>query len=203
MTSSAGPRTEPGTESEQSAVGEVPDTPPRRSWSRSARDLVLSLLVIIGMVAVIVALVPFPNSVPRQAVDVAAAARGSTGRLGFAPAVPGSLPSGWTATNVGVRRSADGITTWHIGYLTPDGHYASIEQAAEVTPRWLEIMDSGAVPVGTETVDGTTWERRYKDVRDVVALLHRGKDRTTLVTSKNGGTANAVTLARGIPVISR
>jgi hypothetical protein len=90
--------------------------------------------------------------------------------------------------------------TWHIGYLTADGHYTSIEQAAKVTARWEEILTSGGTPKQPQTIDGTTWEQKFKDVRDVYSLIHRGPSRTTLVTSKGGGLQNAEVLARSIPV---
>jgi hypothetical protein len=162
-----------------------------------------TLLVILGIVLVIFLAVPRPNSMPPRNIDVPAAAEGARTRLGFAPAVPVGLPSGWTPTSADVRDSGDGIMTWHIGYLTADGHYASIEQAAKVTPRWEEILTSGGAPRPAQTIDGTTWDQRYKDVRDVYALIHRGQGRTTMVTSKGGGLANAAVLARSIPVSLR
>lgn len=174
----------------------------RRGLKRSAADMVRSMAVIVGIVAVIVLVVPRPSQTPQRSVDVAMVARGAALSLSFSPAVP-QVPAGWTATSAEVRNSADGITTWHVGYLTADGHYASIEQAAKVTPRWEEIMDSGGLPRDPQTIDGTTWEQRYKDVRDVYALIHRGAGRTTMVTSKGGGPEHAAALARGIPASLR
>lgn len=165
--------------------------------------MVRSLLVIVGIVVVIVLAVPRPSQTPQRSVDVTSIAGGAVGRLGFEPAVPVGLPAGWVATSADVRDSANGITTWHIGYLTADGHYASIEQAARVTGRWEEILTSGGTPEEPQTIDGTTWEQRYKDVRSVHALIHRGPGRTTMVTSKDGGLDNAAVLARSIPAALR
>lgn len=203
MSATANPGTEPGTESEQDIAGEGLGGPQSRPSRPSAQGIVVSSLVILGIAAGFTMLLPRPNSVPRHIVDVAQAAAGAGARLGFVPAVPAGLPPGWTATSAAVRDSADGITTWHIGYVTSDGHYASIEQAAEVTSRWEEIMDSGGTPIAPQTVDGTVWEQRYKDVRDVVALIHRGGSSTIMVTSKGGGLANATVLARSIPAPAR
>lgn len=192
------------------AEGDVADAPPedpgtrrRRALRQSATDMVRSLLVIIAIVVVIVLAVPRPSSTPARNVNVESIARGVAPDLGFEPAVPRGLPTGWTATQADVRNSADGIRTWHIGYLTPDGHYASVEQAAKVTPRWEEIMTSGGTPLAAQTIDGSTWEQRYKDVRDVYSLIHRGPTRTTLITSKGGGLANAAVLARSVPATLR
>jgi Protein of unknown function (DUF4245) len=161
--------------------------------------MVLSMLAVLALVLFFVLLVPRPNAQPTRAVDVAAAARNAAGQLSFPPAVPQGLPAGWVPTSAGVRDSADGIKTWHIGYLTADGRNASIEQAAHPTEEWEVIMDSGGTERPSRDVDGTTWEQRFKDVRDVTALIHRGPERTTMVTSKGGGLPNAELLARAIP----
>ncbi|HEY6798165.1 MAG TPA: DUF4245 domain-containing protein [Kineosporiaceae bacterium] len=177
-----------------------PDRGPRATH---VRHLALSVLLVLALATAIWAMVPRPNSLPIHDVDVAGAARLSAPGLSFAPAVPRGLPPGWVPTSAGVRASADGVRTWHVGFSTPEGHYASIEQAARVTDQWESIMDSGGVTRPAQVVDGTTWEQRFKDVRDVTALIHRGEERTTMVTSKGGGLANAEVLARSIPATLR
>jgi len=171
-----------------------------RGLKKSVADMLRSLAVIAGIVAVLVLVVPRPNSVPLVAVDVVATAEGAAKTLGWQPAIPQNLPAGWKATNAYVNNSGEGILTWHIGYLTADGHYASLEQAAKVTARWEEILTSGGTSRQPQTIDGTIWEQKYKDVRDVYALIHRGPGRTTMVTSKAGGLQNAEILARSLPV---
>jgi hypothetical protein len=198
-----------GSAPDPAAVEEAPPIPAgvqdpverrRRALKKSAADMLRSLAVVAAIVAVIVLAVPRPTSVPWATADVDSAAKGAVATLQWEPAVPQNLPPGWKARNVYISRSADGILTWHIGYLTADGHYASIEQAAEVTARWEEILTSGGTPKQPQTIDGTTWEQKFKDVRDVCSLIHRGPSRTTLVTSKGGGLQNAEVLARSIPV---
>ena len=161
------------------------------------------MVVIILLAGAIWALVPRPNAEPLRAVDVAGAAARATGRLRFAPAVPQGLPAGWVPTSAGLRDSGDGVVTWHIGYVTPDGHYASIEQTAHANDQWEVIMDSGGAERPARVVDGTTWAQRFKDVRDVTALIHREQERTTMVTSKGGGLPSAEILARSIPATQR
>lgn len=183
-----------------------PDDPPgpaerhRQGLKKSAADMLRSLAVIVGIVVVIVLAVPRPTSVAHPTADVAAAAKGAAITLGWEPAVPQDLPAGWSATSAYIDDSGSGTLTWHVGYLTADGHYASIEQAAKVTDRWEEILTSGGTSRDPRTIDGTTWQQRFKDVRDVHALIHHGESRTTIVTSKGGGLQNAEVLARSIPV---
>jgi len=175
----------------------------REALRLSVRDMVASMVVIAALVVAMVALVPRPNAQPIRRVDVAATAQRAADRLTFVPAVPQGLPDGWVPTSADVRDSGDGITTWHIGYLTADGHNASVEQAAKVTPQWISIMDSGGVARPSQQIDGTSWVQHYKDVREVTALIHRTDGWTTMVTSKGGGLRNAQVLAEAIPASQR
>jgi hypothetical protein len=175
----------------------------RTGLKTSPPDMALSLLVIVTLVAVIFGLVPQPNAQPIRNVDIAQVAQRAAPRLGFVPAVPRGLPAGWVATSADVRDGGDGITFWHVGYQTPDGHYASIEQGLRVTREWISIMDSGGVPRPSQVVAGTTWVQHYKDVREVTALIHEVQGRTTMITSKGGGLRNASVLAAAVPAPQR
>ncbi len=170
----------------------------RSALQKSVADMLRSLLVILAIVAVIVLLVPRPSSVPQQDVDVAAAAAGAEPVLGFRPAVP-QVPQGWTPTSAEPRRGGDGIMTWHVGYLTPTGRYAGVEQAERSTFGWQNALTSGGEPVGTVTVAGRSWEHLYREDRDVTSLILRLPGRVTLVTSKQGGVPDASALAAAVP----
>ena len=164
--------------------------------------MVLSLAVIAAIAVGIVLLVPRPNGVAPVEVDVVSVAAGARAELGFSPAAPTDLPPGWRVTSAGIRHSIDGVTTWHVGYLTPSGGNASIEQAVRPSAQWEIILDSGGLDRPAVTVDGRSWEQRFKDVRHVTALIRRGATHVTMVTSKNGGLDEAVILAHGVPASS-
>ena len=182
--------------------GDQPSQRRRKALKQSVVDMLVTMAVIMGIVIGIVLLVPRPNAVPIQAVDVAPAAGVAAAQMGFTPAVPQGLPAGWVPTRADVRDSGGGVRTWHIDLQTPDGHYASIEQAVAPSKQWEIILDSGGTDRAPQVIDGRTWDQRFKDVRDVTALILRGTGHTTMVTSKGGGLANALTLARSIPASS-
>jgi hypothetical protein len=156
---------------------------------------VVTLLFVLGGIL----LVPRPNAVRLQTVDVPAAASAATSDLGFAPSVPTGL-SGWTATTAVVRhRGNSGILTWHVGFVTPQGNYAGVEQASRSTPRWENSLSSGGRKVGTVNVDGATWDHRERAERATTTLILRRPGRVTLITAKGGGLADAITLVRSLP----
>lgn len=180
--------------------GSAPGAARRRSALRqSVTDMLRTMAVILAIVAVIVLLVPRPTSVPQVRVDVAQAASEARSTMGFAPSVP-VLPAGWTPTQAEVRSGADGVVTWHVGFQTAGGRYAALEQAARSTYNWENILTSGGEKVGTVEVSGLDWEHVVRADRAVDALIHRGANRVTLVTSKEGGLAEATALAASLPV---
>jgi Protein of unknown function (DUF4245) len=161
--------------------------------------MIRTLLVVLAVVAVIWALVPRPSRIVQPGADVAGAAAAATQELGFAPLLPRGLPADWVPTEAAVRNAADGVKEFHIGYTSSQGQ-AGVEQATRLTARWLEINDAGGRLVGHVMIDGLRWEQRYQAERDYTSLLLRRPNQVILVTSKNGGLAQAELLVRALHV---
>ncbi|HET9658076.1 MAG TPA: DUF4245 family protein [Kineosporiaceae bacterium] len=150
------------------------------------------------LVAVLTLLVPRANSVPLETIDASAAARAAAAQLGFTPAVPVGLP-GWTVTIAGLRQGSDGILTWHLGLRTAAGNYAGVEQASTSSAAWVNTLSSGAGWTGFEDVAGHRWQYLVKAERSTTTLVLREPGRTTLVTAKSGGLADAERLIEALP----
>jgi hypothetical protein len=150
------------------------------------------------LVAALTLLIPRVNSVPLETIDAAAAAREAATTLGFLPAVPLGLP-GWTVTMAGLRRGTGGILTWHLGLRTAEGNYAGVEQASTSNVGWVNILSSGAGWAGFDDVAGYRWQYLVKTDRNTTTLVLREPGRTTLVTAKCGGPADAERLIAALP----
>ena len=201
MSTATGPQPEtPAPAPAGTTPGPVPQGVPRRrrgSWV----DLVRTMLVVLAFVALIVLLVPRPGQLPRPAVDVQQAATGLDSQLGFAPLVPQGLPAGWQANSAETRSSTDGVTSFHIGYLTPEGLYAGVDQAASAFPRhWLDVNNAGGDRLADVTLDGVVWQQYARTDRQYTSLLLERPGRVVLVTTKQGGLATASLLARALKV---
>ena len=157
---------------------------PRRRRGGTARDMVLSMLVILAVVGVVLLLLPRPNAVEQPAADVRSAAVAAARELSFDPVVPAALPEGWKPTSAYSRRSTDDVIAWHVGYLTPEGKYAAVEMAADATPRWVQAQTSDPRPTAARqrTVGGAQWQEFYREDRDRSTLLREDAGITTLVT---------------------
>lgn len=138
----------------------VPAQPAKRRGLGSVRSLVISMLVIMAAVVAWVAMVPRVREVSQPAVDVTSVAIQVRRATGWAISQP-QLPAGWKATSVRFQAAADGVKTWHAGYLSPEGHYVSIDQtqAGAATENWVSTMTSNGRPQGTLDAAGVTWRK--------------------------------------------
>lgn len=159
---------------------------PRRSYaSGSVANMIRSMLVIAGLVAVLIAVVPRVNTVTQPPVNVAAASVEVARESGWEISVPVGLPEGWKATSVRHVRSTDGLMTWHAGYQSPTGNYVALEQTKDATRGWVEAQTNRARRTGELEAAGRTWatyERTPKIQRSLLAQGTSDDGLTTLIT---------------------
>ena len=147
--------------------------------------MVRSLLVVGGLVALLIALVPRVNTISQPPVDVAAASVEVARESGWAISRPVGLPDGWKATSVRNVRSTDGLMTWHAGYQSPTGNYVALEQTKGATRGWIEAQTNRARQTGELDSAGRTWltyERTPKIQRSLLSKQASADGLTTLIT---------------------
>lgn len=181
-------------------MSETPARPARAGspTRRSVADMVRTLVVIVGVVAVLVLIVPRPNEVTQPDVDAAGAARTARTTLGFEPAVPVGLPAGWAARTATSQVGTDDVAMWSLQYRTPAGAYGAVRQARDATPGWEARQVTDGREDGTVTIAGRPWVVRSRTDRGITSWVLRAGDLTTIVT----GTASAAeleTLASRLP----
>ena len=172
----------------------VPDTaaatflqqPAARRGFGNLRSMVISMVVIMAAVLAWVAMVPRVREISQPAVDVTSVARQVRQETGWAISQP-RLPAGWKATNVRFD-SADGVSTWHAGYVSPDGHYLSIDQTgvAGAGDNWISARTSKGQAEGTLSAAGRTWHKLSS--REIIqrSLVSKGSDAADLTTVLSG-----------------
>ncbi|MEV7779305.1 DUF4245 domain-containing protein [Kitasatospora sp. NPDC088351] len=75
---------------------------------------------------------------------------------------PDGLSDQWRATSVTYQPAALGGgkgNAWHLGFVTPSGQYAAVEQSDLARDTVLGSTVAGGKPDGTSEVAGQTWER--------------------------------------------
>jgi hypothetical protein len=150
----------------------------RAPWT----SMVLSLAVVFGVVVALLLLVPRVNGVTQPPVDVRLGARAAAEQVSFEPAVPRGLPQGWRPTSVRTTRSTADVLTWHVGYQTPGGQYAAVEQGADAPFAWVRQQVNRAPQQGELTIAGQPWSRWVRSDKTQNSLVHTRGAVTTIVT---------------------
>lgn len=124
----------------------------------SVIGMVMALLVSVLAIVPVVLLNAAPKTdTYRPDVDVAAVAANAKPVAGFAPVVP-QLPAGYSPNYARwVSGTADGVSHWDVGYLTPAQQFVSVEQTASANPTWLADQVKKAPTTGTRSVGGVEW----------------------------------------------
>jgi len=174
------------TSTPDTAAGAPPQQPAARRSLGSLRSMVISMIVIMAAVLAWGAMVPRVREISRPAVEVKAVAMQARRDTGWAISQP-QLPVGWKATNVRFESAADGVRTWHAGYLSPDGHYLSIDQTAVsgASRTWISALTSNGLEEGTLSAAGRTWRRfssREAVQRSLVSTGSGDRDLTTVLS---------------------
>ncbi|MGZ4609245.1 MAG: DUF4245 domain-containing protein [Actinomycetes bacterium] len=176
-----------------------PVAPPGRKRGRETiRDMVLSLSVVLGVVFVVL-LVGMRGGPPTQTVHEV----GYTAQLvqareaaSYDVLAPVGLPPGWKATSVR-GLTTDGTVTWHLGFVTPHGRYAALEQSAGAAQPFVDDFADGAKAAGRSPIGGHVWQRIEGGRPERRALVLHGTGVTTVVA---GGASwgELETLARSL-----
>lgn len=154
------------------------------------------MLVIMLAVLAWVALVPRVSQISQPAVDVTSVAVQVRRQTGWAISQP-QLPPGWKATSVRFDSAADGVRTWHAGYLSPDGQYVSIDQTPKTgaTQIWISARTANGQTDGTVSAAGQAW-LKFSSRQILQRSLVSTDSGTPVLTTVLSGTASYTELAQ-------
>ncbi|CAL9563069.1 DUF4245 domain-containing protein [Streptomyces sp. NPDC058947] len=158
---------------------------------KTARDMILSLGVIVLVAGFIYLFIPHDDSEPEvKRVDYRVELLTARRAAPYPVVAPEGLPAAWKATSV--RYQGDDFDTWHLGFHDPEGEYVAVEQSTQRRPVFLDEATQGARETDrTETIDGRTWTR-WEGGRYDALVLEGTKGSTTVVT----GTASFAQLTK-------
>lgn len=157
--------------------------PPPDRRNPSLGDMVRSVVVLVGLLSLVVLYQRFYSSGDRDytpPVDVGPSLAQARDVAPFDVLAPVGLPSGWTATSV--RYTPGSSPRWHLGFLTPTGSYAGLEQEAVPVEELVQEAAAGTSAAGEIGVDGTTWQLRTDEERGETTLARADGDAAVVVT---------------------
>lgn len=187
---------QPPAEATAAATGPAAGTA-RPRGRQTVGDMLRSLLVVLALVFLAVALSARSDSGLRvRPVDYGSALAAAREQAPYDVLAPVGLPSGWTATSARVGRAGDAIT-WHLGFVTPTGTYAGLDQGDGRAAAVVDTVARDARAAGTTTVGGLRWRRLAGGQPEPRALVLEA-ERVTTVVAGGASWAELRTLARAL-----
>ncbi|MFG2684258.1 DUF4245 domain-containing protein [Streptomyces sp. NPDC048392] len=137
---------------------------------KSARDMILSLGLIVLAAGVIWIFIPHDDGAPPvKRVDYRVELLTAQRAASYPVAAPEGLSEDWKPTSVRFR--GDDSDAWHLGFSAPDGEYVTIEQSTKKASAFIEDATQGArATERTEEIGGRTWTRYTGGRYDALVL---------------------------------
>lgn len=134
-------------------------------------------------------------------VDYVAVGEAAQGTVDEQLVVP-QLPDGWQANRAELVRGSDGVTSWQIGFVTPEKKYIAVVQGIEANPSWLADQVRDAKAGEQLTTDGVAWtsydRRTTSDPGNVAYALVTTAGDSTIVLAGTAGDTEFEQLATAI-----
>jgi len=143
------------------------------------RDMVLSLLAVGAVAAVVYVFIPHSGGDPVTTVPYTTELATARRAAPYPIVAPEGLPDQWRATSVRYNAHDNGHATWHLGFITPTGSYAAVEQSDGTPGALVQTQVEGGRPDGSALVGGQAWERYQGD--HYRALVQGSGDAVTMV----------------------
>ena len=137
---------------------------PNARLRQTVRDMVLSLVVVLGLIGLVMLLTLRPQPDPVRVVDPTPALIEARAQAEYPVLYPADLGDGWRPTSA--RWDVSEVTmpepAFHVGFVTPTDEYAQIGQSATPNVAYVEFQTDNGRPVDTmgewqrfESADGT------------------------------------------------
>ena len=151
--------------------------------------------------AVIVVAIPIPHAAAPAAISYRSDLA-SLVRLAPYPAVaPAGLPESWVPVSSGLAvggANGAGTVTWQLGYQTPDGSLASLEETnASATP-FIRRMTNDGTALAPLLVTGQTWHLSSAPSRGQRSMYYTSSTGRTVVVTGNATWAQLRELAASL-----
>ncbi|WP_237233773.1 DUF4245 family protein [Rothia nasisuis] len=176
----------PAPEGEEQVVPQITQKQAERI-NAPARNMVISMVVMVLLLLPVLWLMPQPNKNPyRPSVDLPVVAYEASEQAGYP--VVAAEQEGWHYNYARwVTGQADGINYWSTGQVTPANDFIELIQATGTNPTWVAQIVGQAVPEATVSAGGVTWDVRTlvdPDDREKITTFYIGEVEGTTVILK-------------------
>ncbi|MFB4304436.1 DUF4245 domain-containing protein [Actinomadura sp. NTSP31] len=147
------------------------------------------------LVLAIFVITPRDNKEVLPTVDYASQLWALRSDAPFTVYAPEGLPPRWRPTSSrlhGLDAGGKQPVAWHLGFVTPDGEYAALEESNEKADAYVPRMTNSSKPIGTMQVGGESWAKYHRNDKKANSLARPGPGGMSIVVT---GTASYGELA--------
>lgn len=131
---------------------------------KSARDMVLSMILVMAAGLVIYLFIPHSGGNGVHPVEYNSALQSARRVAPYPVLAPEGLPKGWNATSVQYDGADARNAQWTLGFIDPAGQYVAIQQSNGPAAAFLAgVTTNGVKQPGTSTVGGSVWSHYQGD----------------------------------------
>lgn len=131
------------------------DAAAKRRARQTVINLSLALAATVAVALVMIMITPRDDSNLIKPVDYALVAADVKANTNVDVILPSNLPTGWWANSARFNDSpADGVKTWHVGFVGPDNQYIGVDQGFETNPTWVAEKTKNYLAIGEATPVG-------------------------------------------------
>ncbi len=171
-----------GLVSETAPPGAVrPTGRPNARLGKTIADMVRSMVVVLAVVGAIMLVTWRPQPDPVREVDVVPMLGLAAAQAGYPVLIPVGMP-GYRPTSVRWEptQGSGQVPAWHVGYVTPQGQYVQVSQAATTDEDFVGEQTGQGTLAGELPIDGQAWQQFASD--EGLALVRTADSVTTVVT---------------------
>jgi Protein of unknown function (DUF4245) len=171
---------------------------------KMVRGSVSALGCLLGA-AIIVVAVPVPHAAEPVTISYAGDLATLVRLAPYPPVAPSGLPASWQPVSsslaVGGANGA-GTVTWQLGFMTPDGALAALEETNASAAAFIRRMTNEGTALTPSRLDGRAWRRNSALARDQRSMYVTSPAGFTLVVTGNATWAELRELAGALrPVV--
>jgi Protein of unknown function (DUF4245) len=151
--------------------------------------------------AIVVTAVPMPHAAEPVTIsyrsDLAKLARLAP----YPPLAPTGLPITWQPVSSGLAvggANGPGTVTWRLGYMTPDGSLASLEESNASTAGFIRRMTNSGTVLAPVHLDGRSWNLSATPSRGQRSMCFTSAAGFTVVVTGNATWAQLRELATSL-----
>jgi hypothetical protein len=111
---------------------------------------------------------------------------------------PQRLPSGWQPVSSRLTAAPGPTVSWHLGFITPSGQVAAVEQSDEPPAGFIRRMTNNGNQISSVWSGGAWWSRTWRPDKRQRAMYRPGPGTFTVVVTGTASWAELSVLAAAL-----